>query len=455
MRKILVRSFLVLITAAIIFVVYFAWPRLPIITTYAAKGMCSNVFMADRDPELVSRQDLSFSPISLAKTRVNYEDKSVTATLFGLARRKAVFREGLGATPVVDFSEQEIRAQAVTDLPGLLTNPDTIDWPLGNRLKAIDFPEINYLKMDSVIQSVFDKDGEVAVYKSHAVIVIYKDIPVMEKYAAGIKPDTRLIGWSMSKSITNAMVGILIEQGKLDLSKPAPVPEWANNERNKITLDHLMHMQSGLAWVEDYFDVSDVTKMLYTKGDMYKYAIGRPAETIPGSVWNYSSGTTNIISGIIKNCFTDLSDYHRFPQEALFNRLGMRNTLLEADAAGTFTGSSYCFASIYDWARFGLMFLHNGVFAGDTILTKEWIAYTRQPAEGSDGDYGAQFWLNRGKDLPDCPEDIFYQRGFNGQRVYIIPSHDLIIIRLGYSEKQMDFNKLISGVISSISQDQK
>jgi len=421
MKKILLRALVLVLSVVLAFIVFYAWPRLPIITSYAAKGMCSSVFMAGRDPELVSAQDLSFPPISLAKTRVNYEERSVTARLFGLAGREALYREGLGATPVAGFSEEEIRSQAIHDLPVLRTDPDTILWPLGNIIKDTIFPEIDYQRMKTVVESFFDGKGQEPVFKSHAVLIVYKDIPVLERYEEGIHPDTRLIGWSMSKSITNAMIGILVSQGKLELDKPAPVPEWAGDERRKITLNDLMHMQSGLEWVENYFDVSDVTKMLYTKGDMYAYAVSRPAEFEPGTVWEYSSGTTNILSGIIRSCFNNDGEYHRFPHEALFNRIGMRNTLLEADAAGTFTGSSYCFASAYDWARFALMFLHNGVFSGDTILSKEWIDYSREPAEGSGNAYGSQFWLNRGKALPDCPEDIFYQRGFNGQRVFIIP----------------------------------
>jgi CubicO group peptidase (beta-lactamase class C family) len=450
MKKIILRSLLALLLVVIILGVMYAWNRVPIITSYAAKGMCSSVFMANRSPALVSSQDLSFFPISLAKTKVNYDDQSVTATVFGLAKRKAVYREGLGATPVADFTEDQIRAQAITDMPYLTSNPDSIDWPLGNRYHDTLFPEINYQVLDTVIAAAFDAEGAEPCRKTHAVMVLYKDIPLREKYATGIAADTRLIGWSMSKSITNAMVGILISQGKLSLEAPAPVPEWSNDERSKITLNDLMHMKSGLAWVENYFDLSDVTRMLYSKGDMYAYAISRPFASMPGTQWNYSTGNTIIICGIIRHTFTDPHDYYLFPHVAIFNRLGMRNTLLEADAAGTFTGSSYCFASTHDWARFGLMLLHNGVFAGDTILTADWINYSRQPVPESEGFYGAHFWVNAGKELPNCPTDIFYQRGFNGQRVFVLPSQQMVIIRLGYSEKNFDFDRFVSGVVASV-----
>ena len=447
MKKIIIRILLFIVAIAVILGVFWLWPRLPILTSISAKLMCSSLFMADRSPEEVHAQ--SFFPVTLAKTKVNYEDQSVTASLLGLARRKAVYREGLGATPVADADEDSIRAQAVTDIPRLQSDPDTIDWPLGNRYRDTLFPEINYPLLDTAINRVFDPEGAEPSLKTLAVMVIYKNLPVRERYAGDITPDTKLIGWSMSKSITNAMVGILVGQGKLVLDAPAPVPEWTGDERKEITLNHLMHQVSGLEWVEAYFDLSDVTRMLYMKGDMYKYAIERPAASKPGEVWHYSSGNTNIISGIIRHCFNDIHEYHLFPHTSLFNRLGMRNTLLEADAAGTFTGSSYCFASVHDWARFGLLFLNKGVFAGDTILPPGWVDYSIQPAEGSNGDYGAQIWLNRGGKLPDCPGDIFYFRGFMGQMVYIIPSRSMIIIRLGYGEKMMDYNRFVSDILSA------
>ena len=442
--------YLFLLGLVVVITVY-AWPRVPIITGFAAKGMCSGVFVGQRTPEDIQARELSFFPISLAGTKVNYDDSTVTASLWGLARRKAVYRRGLGCALVADFPIEIVKSMTVTP-PPLPFRPDTVAWPLGDIIPATLPAGVDKKKMDELLQGAFDPPDAEPVKKTLAVIVVWKDTIIGEAYAPGITRETPLLGWSMTKSIINAFTGLRVKEGKLSLDEPAPIPPWQEDERKKITLNHLMHMTSGLDWTENYFDNSDVTRMLYVYGDMANYAAGRPAAVPPDSVWYYSSGTTNILSGILRHTFPADVDYHRYPYEKLFYPTGMLHTLIEADASGTFVGSSYSYATARDWARFGLLYLHNGIFCGDTLLPAGWVDYTRQEAPRSGGEYGAQWWLNKNKNMPDVPEDAFLCDGFQGQRVFVISSHDLVVVRLGWSMKNFDMNRFLKEILATLPQ---
>ena len=450
MKKLLRRSLYYFVLAIIVCAIIYAWPRLPIITAFAAKGMCSCVFIADRDPESVASQDLSFFPISLARTKVDYDDKSVTATLSGFAKRKAVFREGLGCAVVVDFPEENIRKQSLPAIPELLYEPETFPWPKGDLLPDTLFQGVDYNKLEQVVAGAFDEPGSEPFKKSQAVVVVYDNIIVAEKYADGFDMFTECLGWSMAKSVTSALAGILVKEGKLDIYETTGIDEWQNDERSTITLNNLLHMNAGLRWTENYFDLSEVTRMLYMRGDMYGYATECPLIYEPDSVFYYSSGSANIISGIIRETIGDDNVYHSFPYTKLFNRIGMRNTVFETDPAGTFVGSSYCFATPRDWARFGMLYLNNGVFEGDTILPDWWLKYTTTPAGVSQGIYGAQFWLHHEKEFPDVPEDMYFCDGFKGQRIFIIPSKKLAVVRMGYSLENLDMNEFLSNIIAAL-----
>ncbi len=450
MKKFVRRLLYYFILAMIIVAVIYAWPRLPIITAFAAKGMCSCVFIADRDPESVANQDLAFFPISLAKTKVNYDDKSVTASLLGIVKRKAIYRDGLGCAVVVDIPEEDIRNQSLPAIPELAYEPETSPWPLGDLLPDTLIPGLDYNKLEQVVAGAFDEPGNEPFKKSQAVVVIYDNIIVAEKYAEGFDMFTECLGWSMAKSVTSALVGILVKEGKLGIYETTGIDEWQNDERSTIILNNLLHMNSGLQWIENYFDLSDVTRMLYMRGDMYEYAVGSPLIYEPDSVFYYSSGTANIISGIIRETTGDDDTYHSFPYIKLFHRIGMGNTVFETDPSSTFVGSSYCFATPRDWARFGMLYLNNGIFEGDTILPDRWIKYTTTPANGSDGRYGALFWLHDQNEFPDVPEDMYFCDGFKGQRIFIVPSKKLVVVRMGYSMENMDMNEFLSNIIATL-----
>jgi CubicO group peptidase (beta-lactamase class C family) len=198
--------------------------------------------------------------------------------------------------------------------------------------------------------------------------------------------------------------------------------------------------------------------MLFKKKDMGIYAADVGVAHKPGEFFYYSSGTTNIISRVVRNTLGD-EQYYRFPYEELFYKIGMFNTTIEADAGGTFVGSSYSFGPARDWARFGLLYLNDGVWNGERILPEGWVKYTTTPAKGADkGQYGAQFWLNAGaKDnpnnryYPDAPTDLFWADGFEGQNVFVIPSKKLVIVKLGLSQGDyMDDNVFLREIVSAI-----
>jgi len=275
---------------------------------------------------------------------------------------------------------------------------------------------------------------------TRALLVIYKNKIIAEKYAEGYDPNSLFLGWSMAKSVTSALIGILVKQGKLDPKQPAPIPAWqqAGDGREQILLEHLLQQTSGLDFREDYASFSNATNMLFNKGDMAAYAAGLPLKTKPGTQFFYSSGNSNILSGIVRST-TGENAYHLFPYTELFHKIGMYHSLLEPDASGTFVGSSYIYASARDYARFGLLYLNDGIWKGERILPEGWVrSTTAAPAANRLKNYGYQFWLNgvnqrdpSQKEFPQMPDDFFYADGYGGQRLYIVPSRQLIAVRLG------------------------
>jgi CubicO group peptidase (beta-lactamase class C family) len=247
----------------------------------------------------------------------------------------------------------------------------------------------------------------------------------------------------MAKSFTNAMVGILARQSKLDIKAPAPVPEWSKpgDSRAGITTDMLMRMSSGLEWFEDYTDhpISDVNRMLFLEPDAAAYTARKKLAAKPDSVWSYSSGTTNIVSRIVRDTVGSEGEYLAFPYRELFGRIGMKSAVFGTDGAGVFVGSSYIYATARDYARFGLLYLKGGVWKGERILPESWVAYSTTPTpKAPKGEYGAFFWLNRGSAgkpsdclFPGMPSDLFIADGYQGQEIYVCPSLDLVAVRLG------------------------
>lgn len=452
MKKTWRRILGLLVVALLAFVVWYAWPRLPIITAFAAKGMCSSVFLANKDPNRVSSEDLSFFPISLAKCTVDEEARSVTARVFGLAERKAVYRDGLGAVLVLNTPEEALKAQSFS-IPDPGYSQDTLPWPKGDLLpdglpEGVDGPAL-----EKVLEQAFDDPGEDPSKKTLGVAVVFDNQLIGERYLEGYDTETRFHGWSMTKSITGALAGRLIMEGQMDLDAPTGIPEWQGDERSLITLRHILHMSSGLDWYENYFTISDATVMLMRSDDKFASVVDNELVNDPGSFFNYSSGEVNLLSGLIRTAIGNDEAYHRYAYSAIFHRIGMLNTTVETDASGLFVASSYCYGTIRDWARFGLLFLNNGIFEGDTVLTPEWVEFMKTPAPASGGQYAATFWLKESSDkraLTDVPGDVFFADGFLGQRVYIIPSRKLVVVRMGYSLSNISMNDFLKEIIETL-----
>ena len=447
-RKILI-PVLIVVTFSVI--AASQYPKLYIATGYGAKSMATAVFLTGRDPMIVKSVDLNYSIVKYTKSVVDFENKSVTTSFWGLAKQTSVYREGFGCCLLGNSSADSL--QKLTFIPPVFRREGAwqIPWPDGDRTKDTLYSEIDTLRLKSAIDTAF---GSPLVDKrwTAAVVVLYKGELIAEKYSRelGITADTRIWGWSMNKSVMNAMAGVLTKKGKLNVDAVAPVSQWLGDRRRDITINDLMHMSSGLKWEEDYGDVSSVTNMLYRSHDSYKVAIDVPYGKKPGSEWKYSSGTTNILSGIMRTVIGNDQAYHEFPYREIFNKIGVSSMILETDAAGNFVGSSYGFATARDWARFGLLYYREGIWKNDTILPKGWVDYTRNPVADSKGEYGAQFWLNRSRSLPDAPEDMFFCDGHRGQRIFIIPSRKLVVVRLGFSEEGFDHNLFLKGILAAI-----
>jgi CubicO group peptidase (beta-lactamase class C family) len=309
---------------------------------------------------------------------------------------------------------------------------------------------VNYQKLKEAGDQAFDPNNEMTHLKTRSLLVLYKDSIVYEKYANGYDEGTEILGWSMTKSIMNTWVGMMVKDSVLKVSDNALFEDWKGDDRKNISLNDLLHMESGLLWDEVYSDISPATKMLYNSEDNGAVALKQPLEHAPGTYWEYSSGTSNIISKYLRNQFKNHEDYLRFPYERIFQKLHMANTTLEVDESGSYIGSSYCYATTRDWARFGTFYLRDGIWNGERLLPEGWVSYSRTPVKSSNGRYGAHFWTNASpKYYKDAPADMFSANGYEGQRIFIIPSKDIVIVRMGLSE-EIDFNTLVSDICNSI-----
>jgi len=309
----------------------------------------------------------------------------------------------------------------------------TADWPTGPVPSAVD--------LGPVLDAAFDEEGPLAT--TYAVVVVHQGRLVAERYGGAlphfdrpplpVERDTPLLSWSMAKSVLHTAVGLLVGEGRLDPDAPAAVPEWTapGDPRGAITLDLLLQMRDGLDFAEDYEDerASDVIEMLFGGGsdDVARFAADRPLAAPPGERFNYSSGTSNIVSGIVARLLGPGDPYRRFLEERLFGPLGMRSATPTFDDAGTWVASSTLHATARDFARFGLFILRDGWWEGTRLLPEGWVDGGRRPRSVDDegGIFGRHWWVE-GDDL-----GTFRASGFHGQYVLLCPDLDLVVVRLG------------------------
>ncbi|CDN54454.1 Penicillin-binding protein, beta-lactamase class C [Neorhizobium galegae bv. officinalis bv. officinalis str. HAMBI 1141] len=407
---------------------------------YSAKMVCSNVFLAGRDSDEVLAVDVQAPGhplLRLMRVSVDRTEKRVHAALLGIfAGNDAVYREGLGCTVTPDGAA----APAVSiPMPAVTSADPSALWPEGGKVE----PDPSVVRLLS--------DANLVGPGMRAVVVVKQGRIVAETYSTGFSKDTPLLGWSMTKTVNAAILGTLIRDGKLSLDDKGLFPQWRGNQRSDIRIADLAAMESGLAFNEDYGAVADVTRMLYLEPDMASFAADQPLEADPGSRFSYSSGTAVLLSRIWMEKVGDGTAALAYPRTALFGPLGMTSAVMEADAAGTLVGSSYMYATARDWARMGLLLARDGVWNGRRILPDGFVALMHQANATSNGRYSKmQTWLP-GKNNPDMPADAFFIQGHDGQTITVIPSLDLVVVRLGLtpSWNRYDPTRLVAEVVKT------
>jgi CubicO group peptidase (beta-lactamase class C family) len=409
-------------------------------TGFVANVLCSETFVSGLDPEKTLTETTDAMPGAHLITwamdvRVDRARKDVTVTLFGLGRSHAVYRNGAGCYLDHGGVAAEIEVPASDHQPALLPDiagPAPVQ-PVNPQLAA-------------ALDRAFAEPEQPPFRRTRAVVIMKDGRIVAERYANGIGVDTPLLGFSATKSVISALVGILVRQGKLALDKPAPVAAWRdpNDPRHAITIDQLLRHTAGLglgsslqASLGAAFE--PVNRMKFEEADMATYAESIALATPPGSAWNYHDGNYLILSQLIRNAVGGSpSDFLRFAQGELFAPLGMRHVTIEFDASGTPEGSSQMLASARDWARFAQLYLNDGMAGGKRILPEGWAKYSAAATPGCFVGYGAGFWTNLGDSRganyrveQGWPRDAYFAKGSIGQYVIIIPSQHLVIARFG------------------------
>jgi CubicO group peptidase (beta-lactamase class C family) len=460
MKKFLKSILFIVIGVVCIAILYVLTTFPTVMAGMAAKTMCSCVYVSGRTPESVKEKELQVFPgLSRAGFKINNDDSTVVASILW-KNSKAIYRKGLGCTLLAERNEADVRQQII-QLSSPPPSQDSLQWPTGNLTSDSLISGIDYAAVRNAVDHAFiDRDPENPIF-THGVVVVYDGQIIGEKYAKGFDLHSRLMGWSMTKSIVNALVGVLVNEGKLRVDDPAPIAEWQNDERKQITWNNLLQASSGLEWSESYFiPTSDFHNMFIKRDDKGAYAADLKLKHTPGTFFQYSSGTTNLLSRTIRQTVGD-AVYYRFPYEKLFYKIGMNGALIEPDASGTFVGSSYSYATARDWARFGLLYLNDGVWNGERILPEHWVKYSITPAPATKKrEYGAQWWLNAGN--PDNPSDVKFTGlpnesviadGFENQFIVIVPSKKLVVVRLGVTHnKNFRIEDLVNDVINALPQ---
>jgi CubicO group peptidase (beta-lactamase class C family) len=413
----------------------------PLPSGFVSHAICSGVFIAERDFDDVLSQDIAALQRRMTRTEI---EGNIVATRFGFwpfgYTSETLYRPGLGCA--------QLDGSAITDLEGpeylerdlpQAPLPDNV-WP-----DLVSDPEgVNSMMLDEALDRAFSDDAVNFEERQNtrAIVIFHKGQLIAERYAEGFGPDIPLNSWSMTKSATGALVGILVGKGKLNLADKSGLNGWnePNDLRSKVTVEHLLQMTSGLEFNEGYEGdpISDVNFMLMKARDLPAFAAQYSVTAEPGIRWAYQTASPVLLGRIIRDSFTSEEAYHHFVQRELFNKLGMDNAHYQMDGGGTYVGGAMLYATARDWARFGLMYLNDGVVNGERILPAGWVEFSRTPTEASlkARPYAAQFWLNSNgaeQMMPSIPTDAYAARGHYGQSTFIIPSRDLVVVRMGQS----------------------
>ncbi|MER8748584.1 beta-lactamase family protein [Mesorhizobium sp. M1050] len=431
---------IVLAIAALFAWLYIAPPELIRVGSgYSAKIVCSNVFIAGRNANEVLAVDVQAPGhplLRLMRVSVDKNRGTVSAGLLGfLGKSVAVARDGLGCASVPDGDVGKVRRTAIHAGPSEI-GQDAL-WPEGERIEA---------SQDPLIAKLLD-DAALTGPGLRAVVVVKNGRVVAERYGAGFSAKTPLLGWSMTKTVNAAIVGTLVKDGKMTFADKGLFGPWKADGRSAISLADMMAMSSGLEFNEDYGDVADVTRMLYLEPDMAGFAESKPLAAEVGKMFSYSSGTAVMLSRLWQDAIGDKAKALTWPRTALFEPLGMHSAVLETDEQGTFVGSSYLYATAHDWARFGQFLLQSGVWNGNQILPAGFVDWMREPAAASKVYGKGQLWIEAPGDEENSgagvaaglPKDTYWMEGHDGQTVAIIPSEQLVVVRLGLTPAKLGY----------------
>jgi CubicO group peptidase (beta-lactamase class C family) len=456
--KIVLRSAaaMVLLLAALLGALWLNPPDLLRVgANYSAKIVCSNVFLAGRDPDEVLRTDVQAPGIALLRlVRISVERQRhvIHAGFLGfIGDGLAVDRPSTGCAVVpdgnLDFAIQvnKIAAQtgapaATTADPATTSDPATADPGMAADVATIAnpgmaagtgalWPEGNAVATTPALDRIL-ADDTLTGAGMRAVVVVAHGRIVAERYAPGFSATTPLLGWSMAKTVVAGLVGVLVKEGRLTLDQSAGWATPGGHGRERIRIADLLSMSSGLRFNEGYGAVSDVTRMLYLEPDMSEFARAQPLAHPVGEFWSYSSGTANILSRIVQDAGGRLGA--RVADEKIFKPLGMASAIIETDEDGTLVGSSYMYAIARDWARYAQFLLQDGVWRGQAMLPRGYVAMMASPVAASHGQYGhGLVWLWGSDTAFGFPADTFWMEGHDGQSIAVIPSRQLAVVRLG------------------------
>jgi len=428
-----------------------------VVTGFTAHTLCSEVFVSRFDPAQVYLQTIApFPGIGLFARGMHYTvdraRREVDVDWHGYFAARAVDRNRLGCLLAIGSGRvdagQAPQDKHVSPLLPEIAGPAVVE-PTDPRLRA-------------ALDRMFAETAQSPHRWVKAIVVVKDGRIIAERYAAGVSVDTPLLGYSASKSIISTLVGILVREGRLNVSAPAPVAAWsaAGDPRHAITLDNLLRMTSGLAIAQTGTGFDPASRMLYTERDMAGFAEAAKLERQPGKEMDYSDASTLIVARIVRDAVGGTgADVQGFARRELFDPLGMTNVVMEADATGTPVGSTNVLATARDWARLGVLYADNGVIGGARILPQRWMQYSATST--LETSYGAGFWTNAGKDEGSLgrieggmPCDTLFASGNLGQRVYIVPSSKLVVVRLAVTQKHPDFdirgdNRFIRDVLAT------
>ena len=415
-----------------------------IATGYISHVVCSYVFVSGLDAGRVSEEDIASNPVFSGfnwalRHEVDRAKREVRAWTVGGLENRAVYRDGLGCLNLNETLPPDAPTRADVEADG----------PIPALLPDIAGPEIvvpTPAGLKAAVDGAFAEPDGKPVRRTHAVVVVHDGRVVAERYADGFGIDTPVHGWSATKSVNNALLGILVREGKLKMEEPAPVAAWqtSGDPRRAITLDHLLRMESGLA-LGDSLTASLSTawdtsaRMVFNEPDMAGFAERAALTAAPGTTWAYANGNPAILARIVRDRVGGHAvDVLRFARRELFGPLGIRGATLELDSTGTPIGGLGLFATPREWARFGMLFLEDGVVGGKRILPEGWVRYSTTPTPNAFVGYGAGWWINqddsqgaRFRRDHGMPADAFMAQGIYGQTVVVVPSQRLVIARFG------------------------